>query len=215
MFSNVHDLSRFVIAFMNGGKIDGREALKPAAIAKLAEPHATIPGGTESYTYGLQVAKRANLTLMTHSGARAGYGSTIMMAPSRRVAAIVLGNRSGSGLPRTARRAMEILLRVPEGALAVQAETPEHAERAGSHDLNAWAGRYSQGRGTVIEILANQQGLLVRGGGRERPAKAQGQFRLLVGGEDGSPANTLVLVPDGNGRPAYVFTGGRAFRRIP
>src|SRR4029450_9552393 len=36
MFTNVLDLSRFVIAFMNGGKIDGRQGLSPAGMAKLS-----------------------------------------------------------------------------------------------------------------------------------------------------------------------------------
>jgi len=215
MFSNVHDLSRFVIAFMNGGKVDGREALKPGVIAKLVEPHATIPGGTDSYGYGLQVAQRAGLTLVTHGGSRAGYGSTIMMVPSRRVAVIVLGNRSGSSLPRTAHRALETLLHVPEGALVAPTPATELKGGAGSNELGAWAGRYSQGIGNVIEIVVSGQGLLVRNAGRELPARPQGQFRLLVGGVDGNPANSVVLVPNREGRPAYVFTGGRAFRRLP
>ncbi len=214
MFSNVHDLSRFVIAFMNGGKIDGRDALKPRVIAALMEPKVAIPGGTESYGYGLQVTKRAEFTIVTHGGSRAGYGSTIMMVPSRRVAAIALGNRSGSGLPRTTRRAIEMLLRVKEGALAAPTVTTEPTANGGGADFTAWAGRYSQGNGNVIEIVATPQSLTVRTANRDQPARPQGQFRLVVG-DSGDAASALVLVPDGKGQPAYIFSGGRAFRRVP
>ena len=42
MYSNVYDLARFAIAFMNGGKIDGRQVLSPAVIAMMSTPHADI-----------------------------------------------------------------------------------------------------------------------------------------------------------------------------
>jgi CubicO group peptidase (beta-lactamase class C family) len=215
MFSNVHDLSRFVIAFMNDGRIDGREALKPGVIAALMQPQVTIPGGTESYGFGLQVARRADFTVVSHGGSRAGYGSTIMMVPSRRIAAIALGNRSGSGLPRTTRRAMEMLLRTKEGALATPTSTTEQSATDSGVDPKMWTGRYSQGTSNLIEIVATEQGLAVRRANREQPARPQGKFRLLVGADSGDGANSLVLVPDGKGQPAYVFAGGRAFRRMP
>ena len=211
MFSNVQDLSRFTIAFMNGGKIDGRDALEPTVIAKLMQPHTAIPGGTESYGYGLQIAERAGFTLVTHGGSRAGYGSTIMMVPSRRAAVIALGNRSGSGLPRTTRRALEMLLGVKEGTLAPSTVTTEHAAGA-RHNLEAWAGRYSQGKSAAVEIMTRPEGLVVRALGEERPAQVQGPFRLLVGAGDGG--TPLTLVPDSKGQPAYVTVGGRSYARV-
>jgi CubicO group peptidase (beta-lactamase class C family) len=214
MFSNVHDLSRFVIAFMNGGRIDGRDALKAGVIAKLTEPHAAIPGGADAYGYGLQVAKRADVTVVSHGGSRSGYGSTILMVPSRRAGVIVLGNRTGSGLPRTARRALETLLGAKEGAL-VEPSGSAAAAGLGANDLSAWAGRYSQGPGNPIELMATQQGLRVRYSGREFTAKPQGPSRLLLIDGDGNTTNTLVLVADAAGKPAYLFTGGRAYRRLP
>jgi CubicO group peptidase (beta-lactamase class C family) len=38
MFSNTQDLSRFVIAFMNGGKLDGRQVLDPKVIELMSSP---------------------------------------------------------------------------------------------------------------------------------------------------------------------------------
>src|SRR5687768_16086883 len=55
IFSSVNDLSRFVIAFMNDGSIDGKQALSPAVIRQLSTPRAKIPGGNVSYGYGLQI----------------------------------------------------------------------------------------------------------------------------------------------------------------
>jgi CubicO group peptidase (beta-lactamase class C family) len=212
MFSNVHDLSRFVIAFMNGGKIDGRQALSPHVLATLSAPHASIPGGDSSYGYGLTLTERRGVQLVEHGGSRSGYGSTVMMAPARHAGVIVLGNRSGSGLPKTAERAMELLLDLPAGSLAAPSSagdvTADHA------DLSVWVGRYAHGPDSSFEIAMKDGHLVWRDGTRELRATPSGNLRLTVGAETGGPSVTWVLVPDGNGKPTYVFRGGRAFKRV-
>jgi CubicO group peptidase (beta-lactamase class C family) len=218
LFSNVHDLSRFVIAFMNQGRLDGRQVLAPSVIAMLSTAHSAIPGGQASYGYGLELSERRGIRLVSHGGSRAGYGSTILMAPERRAAAIVLGNRTGSGLPRTARRALEILLDVPPATLDPSSPTATDAAMTRREDLSAWVGRYSQGTGTPIEIALRDGRLVVREANREQPATPLGNLKLAVGPVDvvapGSTAATWILIPDAAGRPAYVFRGGRAFKRV-
>ena len=44
MFSNVLDLSRFAIALMNGGKVEGKQALTPTVVSKLPAPHVVHAG---------------------------------------------------------------------------------------------------------------------------------------------------------------------------
>ena len=210
MFSNVHDLSRFVIAFMNQGRLDGHEALKPAVIAKLSAPHAAIPGGSASYGYGLDLSERHGVRLVTHGGSRAGYGSTILMVPARRVAAIVLGNRTGSGLPRTAWRGIEMLLDLPTGALEAEPASTTAVAAPNLDEVKAWVGRYSQGAGSVIEIAIKNGALVVRDGTREQPAIPQGTLRLAVGGRAGTAASTLILVPGRDGRPGAVQAAARS-----
>lgn len=55
MFSNVNDLSRWLIAFMNGGKLEGKQVLSPSVIALMTTPHANIPGSDDKYGYGLEL----------------------------------------------------------------------------------------------------------------------------------------------------------------
>jgi CubicO group peptidase (beta-lactamase class C family)/tetratricopeptide (TPR) repeat protein len=212
MFSNVQDLSRFVIAFMNGGRLDGKQALRPGAIEALAGRHALIPGGEAAYGYGLQSAERGGVTLVSHGGSRAGYGSNIFMVPSRRVAAIVLGNRTGSGLPITTRRGVEMLLGMPDGALD-STPTVTRASASERQAVETWAGRYSQGANAAIELAVKGDGLSVRENGREQPATLGSGLRLSVGAANGSAA-PWVLVPDRDLRPGYIFRGGRSFRRL-
>jgi CubicO group peptidase (beta-lactamase class C family)/tetratricopeptide (TPR) repeat protein len=212
MFSNVQDLSRFVIAFMNGGRLDGRQVLAPRVVEALARRHAGIPGGDASYGYGLQVAERGGVTLVSHGGSRAGYGSNILMVPSRRMAAIVLGNRTGSGLGTTTRRGVEMLLSVADGALDPASRT-EPASASEREAVTAWAGRYSQGTSSAADLVVSGERIVVREGGRERPATLGAGLRLALG-DEGATAATWVLVPDRDGRPGYLFRGGRALRRV-
>src|SRR6266508_526617 len=178
MFPSALDLSRFVIAFMNQGQIDGHPVLKPSVIVKLSSPHVAIPGGAASYGYGLELSERGGVRLVSHGGSRAGYGSTILMAPSRRAAAVVLGNRTGSGLQRTARRGLELLLGLTTGALDAPAPSADSSSSLTRDDSKAWIGRYSQGEGNVIEIAVKNGGLVAREGGREQTAVLQGTLRL-------------------------------------
>ena len=58
MLSNVKDLSRWVIALLNEGKLDGKQLLSPALINQMVQHHVPVPGEPDSYYgYGLTVFK--------------------------------------------------------------------------------------------------------------------------------------------------------------
>lgn len=111
IYSNVGDLSRFVIALMDGGKIDGKQALAPLVVSSLPAPQVPIPGSPEvHYGYGLMMYEYRGVHVVTHGGASTGYGSTIQMVPAQKFAVITLTNKSGETLARTRERALELAL---------------------------------------------------------------------------------------------------------
>ena len=110
LFSSVEELSRFTIAFMNDGRIDGRQVLSPTLIATLSSPHADIPESDQKYGYGLTLSTERGVRMLEHSGARSGYGSNLRMFPEQKVAIIVAVNRSGGSLERTIEKTMELTL---------------------------------------------------------------------------------------------------------
>jgi CubicO group peptidase (beta-lactamase class C family) len=78
IFSNVHDLSRFVVAFVNGGKLDGRTVISPNVIERLSSPYVEIPGSRGNhYGYGLEIREERGVRTLKHGGSRSGYGSLI------------------------------------------------------------------------------------------------------------------------------------------
>lgn len=72
LYSNVIDLSRWMIAFVHEGVVDGVR--------------------TDTWR---------GLDMVEHTGSRSGYGSNIRMVPSRKMGVVVLANRTGVSLPRT------------------------------------------------------------------------------------------------------------------
>jgi CubicO group peptidase (beta-lactamase class C family) len=204
IFSNTADLSRFVIAFMNGGRIDGKQALDPKAIALLSVPHAAIPGSTQSYGYGLETGEWRGVHVVRHSGSRAGYGSEIRMAPKERVAVIVQTNRSGATLPETADKALEMLL-----PLGPAESTKKSAVPLTGEDLRRNAGTFRNGDERIAIIARENRLYLKRGVAAEALMIKYGESDY--GLEKGAASFTMVR--GGDGKTEYVHSGLRSFAR--
>jgi CubicO group peptidase (beta-lactamase class C family) len=110
MFSSVNDLSRFVIAFMNGGTIDGRPVLSGSLIERLASSQVEIPRSNSKYGLGLMIGEMYGERVIQHSGSRSGFGTLIRMFPERRTAIIMLINRNWRDAPKTAEKAAGMML---------------------------------------------------------------------------------------------------------
>ncbi len=204
IFSNVQDLARFVIAFMNDGRVDGREVLAPKVIALMSSPHARIPGSPAVYGYGLQLETRRGVHWVEHGGSRAGYGSLIRMAPERKFAVIIVANRTGASLPKLADTIAEAMLSLePERAT----DAPTHALTPA--ELRLCAGAYVNGPTRITLEISN--GELQAGGGLAKTRYGRAGEGFLV--PDGSGTQRLVLVPGAQGHIEYIFSGGRSFRR--
>jgi CubicO group peptidase (beta-lactamase class C family) len=207
IFSSALDLSRFVIAFMNDGYVDGKHVLPSQLIAVMSSPHAQIPGSEQNYGYGLQLSTHRGVHWVEHGGARAGYGSLIRMAPERKFAVIILANRSGSGMPKLARAISEAMLEIEPGS-----DPEPNAHVLEVAELKRYAGVYVNGSTRIV--LAPDSGAVSAdfSGTKVRFTRAGDGFLLgEAKGDDGAPR--LVLVPDSNGKTEFVFSGGRAYRR--
>jgi CubicO group peptidase (beta-lactamase class C family) len=205
IFSNTNDLSRFVIAFMNKGVLDGKQVLDPKVIALMSTPHTTVPGGIDtyqSYCYGLSSGDYRGVRFLEHNGERTGYGSIIRMIPERRVAVIVVTNQTGENLPQTAERALELatpLAPKPPGVSQV-------AQRVTQDNIARMTGNYQNGAGR-LEIFERDHHLYGRTGAKD--------VELIKHSESSYEAgrSTLIMIP-GDLRTEYVFFNGRAFARV-
>ena len=204
VFTSAEEFARFAIAFMNGGKIEGRQAIAPAVIAKLSEPNVETYGEEEArYGYGLMITGRRGVRLLRHGGSRAGYGSMVMMAPEQRVAVIILGNRSGASLPKTAETALELMLPLQP----VSEEKPKPVPMTAT-EMAGYCGVYANG-GDRVEILARDGRLFARRDDGEVEVNKTGDGRFVT-----SRGARLAFVPGSSGRAEYLVLGGRARRLV-
>ena len=205
IFSNVNDLSRFVIAFVNDGRLDNAQVLSPTLIATLATPRVKIPGTEASYGYGLEMTKSLGVDIVRHGGSRSGYGSVILMVPRQHFGIVALANRTGVGMNRTAIKAMETVL-----ALEPAKPTPSQAPMTFSAaELNEYVGTYSQGARTM-EIVKRDGKIFLKQQARESALVKMGDGQLEV--PDGGH---FVVVRGANGAVEYLHGGGRSWRKMP
>lgn len=203
IFSNVVDLSRWVSAFVSAGMLDGEQVMPAAVFAKLASPHAPIPGSDSKYGYGVNVGQWRGLLSVSHGGSRSGYGSFMRMVPSRRAGVVVLANRTGVSLARTSEAALEAVLKLPPAP----AEPPRKPVPTTAVDRDRLAGSYSQGP-RQMSIAAKDDGLVLRQGARETPMQKVGALEFTAGGA------RYVFVADASGAVTFLHSGGRSWRKI-
>lgn len=207
IFSSVNDLSRFVIALLNDGRVDGKQILSPSVSAKLMGKYTTLPGAPDvSYGYGLLSSEERGVRVVSHGGFSRGYGSMIQMAPDERFAVIVQTNKSGETLPQTRARAMELFLTL-KPAVADEKKTALAMSAAEAVDF---AGQYKNGPQTW-EIVSKAGKLFIKQEGNELPLTRSGKYRLSYG--DGLE-NDLVFVTDAGGRVEYLFEGLYSAKKI-
>jgi CubicO group peptidase (beta-lactamase class C family) len=206
IFSNTQDLSRFVIAFLNDGRLEGKQVLDPKVIAQLSSAHSRYPDSQESYGYGLTIRDARGVHILEHGGSRMGYGSMIRMIPEHRAAVIILTNRTGASLPETADKALELLAPMqPKGPRPQKAALPISED-----DARRVAGTYRNGDQT-LEIIAEAGKLyLKRPNNVKAPLVKRSEVRYAVEGMPGE----IVIVAGQSGKIEYLNQGSRSLARI-
>ncbi len=208
MFSNVQDLARFVLAFLDGGKADGKQVLPAELVSTLSSRHADIPGSAGGYGYGLSISRERGVTFVQHGGSRAGYGSSISMVPDQNFGVIIVANRSGSSLPKTSAAIVEMFL-----DLEAKKKDASELHALTAADLSRYAGIYANGAQRIS--LRAEEGVLVGGpgAGRTRFTKAGTDF-LTSNPSGDTTAPRLVGISGPGGKVEYLHAGGRSYRRV-
>lgn len=159
LFSNTTDLARFAMAFMNGGRLDGKQALSEKIIAQMSKPYVPMQSQIEGgfYGYGLMSLKQRGVELVEHGGTMAGFASDFVMAPAQRVAVIVLANRRFH-LMKTVDKALEVML-----PFTPKPPTPQPLELTAS-ECDEYVGSYAQNM-MRVEIVKDGNSLALKQGG--------------------------------------------------
>lgn len=204
IYSSVNELARFAIAMMNGGRLEGRQALAPLVVEELPKPQVYLPGEERAfYGYGLLGFESNGVKTVSHGGVSSGYGSTIMFAPDYKFAVIVLANRNGETLPRTRQLAMQLALPLkPDPAEPPKPPAPD------ADEMKRYVGKYAHAPQTW-EVFVKDGKLFLKEDGKDFELTKLGRERF--GYEQGE----LLFVPDERGAIEHIFMGLYAARRTP
>jgi hypothetical protein len=140
-----------------------------------------------------------------HTGARTGYGSTILIAPAERAAVAIITSRTGATLSSAAFAALEPWVQVTEPQ---PSRTPVPLSR---EQAAAVTGTYVNGPLTVVVMVDDGGTLAARIGGKSLPAVAVGEDRFYVKG--GGQLETFVIVRDAKGVPRFLCAETWALRK--
>jgi CubicO group peptidase (beta-lactamase class C family) len=207
IFSNANDLSRWVIAFMNDGKLEGKQVLPDSLPAQMATPHIPVPGETDSfYAYGLTAFKYRGLQFVGHGGFSRGYGSMIQMVPARKFAVIVLTNKSGETMRKTLNKAMELGLGLKDD----DNEKPAQIAPLTKEEMAAYVGSYSHAP-QLWEVSIKDEKLYLKLDGTEYQLTKSGERKFTFGAQN---ENELVFVPGKSGKIEFVFSELYAAKRV-
>ena len=207
IFSNAKDLSRWVIALMNEGKVDGKQLLSTSLVSQLAGHHVAVPGESDSfYGYGLTVFKYKGLEFVGHGGFSRGYGSMIQMAPSRKFAVIVLTNKSGETMRKSLNKAMELGL----GLKDEEPEKPAPVAPPSATEMSEYVGVYSHAP-QIWEVSIKDGKLFMKFDGNESALTKTGERKFTFGAQN---ENEIVFVPGKDGKIGFLFAGLYGAKKI-
>ena len=213
-YSSASELARFAIAFLNGRRLEGRQALSPSVIAAMSTPRVEVPSLANPkthYGFGLFITEKdRGVKQVWHDGTMTGYRASLRMLPEHQVAVVTLTNSDGGPLERTAERALELL--VPLAAKVAPALPPTLAMTAA--EMQPYVGLYGQPSRWTAEVRVKDGGLVLKQFGLELPLRkvADGRFQVQLPRAPG-PQDVVIRLP-ANGQPGYLHQFVWAFRRM-
>lgn len=216
IWSTANDLARFAIALLHEGRLEGKQVLPAAVVAKVLEPRVAVPvvPGDFRYGYGVIFETHDGVRTAGHEGTMPGYLAMLRMSLEHRVAIIVLANREGPPLDRTVARAFELALgdRLGAGSRPVEpapAPLPMIVE-----EMSRYVGSYAQPHRWTIELDARDGALVLRQFGTESKVTKVGDGRFSFTDPRGERQLFELGGRDAAGRPEYLRMFLWAFARV-
>jgi CubicO group peptidase (beta-lactamase class C family) len=113
--SSASDMSKWVIAQLNNGKLDGKEIIPSSAIAQTRLPHSIMGNGGHMFNkahfnlYGLGwfLEEYAGRKIVAHTGGVNGFVTSVCLVPEEKLGIIVLTNTDANNFYEALRNEIE------------------------------------------------------------------------------------------------------------
>jgi CubicO group peptidase (beta-lactamase class C family) len=221
-FSTAADMSRFMRAELDGGRLGGIQVLPDSVVAwaqrRQFTNHPAVPG----IGFAFFEQEHRGVRLVTHSGGVAGTAAVLALAPSERLGIFVVTNAGEPGFTRA----------VLDGLLDALLPNPAPAPPVASGPVSEYAGPYRLARyshhtierfpgvfaSSVRATAVGDTLVLPLGSSSRRFVRVDSLLLHEVGGD-----GRMALRRDDSGRITHLFTGlpaggaelPGAFERVP
>jgi CubicO group peptidase (beta-lactamase class C family) len=164
LYSNVHDLSRFMQMVFAGGKSGKQRILQSETLSEMLRPQNTgIPldlgfqiglGWMLGESAGLSINNAG--TAASHGGGIPGFRSELMTLPEHKLGVVVLSNSESAEVVKLAVRTLKLAFEAKTGIKQHQVKKPVAADGPTTlEDLQSYAGWYSTIAGPVnVRLLS-------------------------------------------------------------
>ncbi|HEX8317869.1 serine hydrolase domain-containing protein [Longimicrobium sp.] len=210
LYASAPEVARLVIALLNRGRVDGRQAIPAAVVDSMLVARAAVPGlpNDARYGFGLFHDRIGGMASSWHSGTMPGFTAIFRVIPERRVGVVILGNREVR-LDALAEAALSAAFREPLRSPA----TDVAAVAMSREELARYAGRYT-GRFPLVLRMGNG-GLLLERFGATLSVTPLGGGRFAVQAPGAPRPDVFTVVLPRDGRPGYLQMFLWAFPRDP
>ena len=212
MYSSLNDMSRFAVAFLNEGKIDGKQIINQSVIEKMSTPAAMQLSAADNTSYGngLFMNTRRGVRAVWHDGSMTGYVASLLFVPEQRFAVIILGNTNNVALDRTQEKAMELMLSLKPKEQA----KPKTYMSLTEEEMKKLVGVYNQPKRFKIEIFIKQGKLFIKEFNQEMPLNRIGENRFSFQFPQAPQPLEIYVQPAANGKNGFVHQYVWAFKKM-
>ena len=201
IYTSIDDLSRFAIAFVNDGKLDGKEVLHPDVIRKMSQSYIDIPTDPvwidSRYGYGLFLHMYRGVKLLEHVGSMPGFVAEIWMVPEKKGAVIVLANKEGRPFTKTMDKALELLTTLQ----TIDSPRPKPNIPITEQEMNQYAGTYHNR--WDVEVAVRDGKLILKRFGSEIELSKVGPNRFSMPASNGKSEEILIF-PSASDSPGFL-----------
>jgi CubicO group peptidase (beta-lactamase class C family) len=202
MYTSADDLSRFAIAFLNDGRLDGKEVLHPNVVRKMSQPYIDIPTDPvwrdSRYGYGLFLHLYRGVKLLEHVGSMPGFVAQIWMLPEKKIAVLVLANKEGRPFSKMMDKALELFVPLQP----VDSPKPEKAIPLNEQEMRQYVGTYHNR--WDIEVTVHEGKLVLMRFGSEMEVSKIGENRFSISSRADAPPEEIRIFPASNESPGFL-----------
>ena len=204
LFASANDLSRFAIALLNDGMVDGQQVIAANVVRTMFTPRVEIPALRQQYGYGLFINDR----VVEHAGSNPGFTAVLRMRPDEHCAVIALAN-SDAFLRSTAQRALETCT-----GRAAPAPIVANTIVIPPQQTSDYEGTYAQPRRWTIEVVRSGDALVLKQFGKEFPLLRVAGDRLAFLPAAGARPKEIVFHRDSSGKIDLLQEDLWAFKKL-